>query len=198
MPNTTRRLALVSVVSFALVGCAAVMGQMQSDVPAGATETLRTTATLVGSGISGKATFIEFELGTQRAVHVVVHVKGDPKVLLPGKHGMHLHAVGDCSADGFTSAGGHFDPGPFGNTDPDMNHPYHLGDLPNMVVDEQGVGTLDAITTRVTLSEGPLSLFDADGSAIILHKNPDMGITGAAKSGVSGGPRLACGVILKP
>jgi Cu-Zn family superoxide dismutase len=198
MLNSTFRLALISVVSLGLAGCAAVMGQMQSDVPAGATETIRSTATLTGPGITGKATLIEFELGTQRAVHVVVHVKGDPKVLLPGKHGLHLHAVGDCSAEGFTSAGGHFDPGPFGNTDPDMNHPYHLGDLPNMVVDEQGNGVLDAITTRVTLSAGPLSLMDADGSALILHKNPDLEITGAAKSGVSGGPRLACGVILKP
>jgi Cu-Zn family superoxide dismutase len=52
-------------------------------------------------------------------------------------------------------------------------------------------------TTRVTLSEGPLSLFDADGSAIIIHANPDQGITGEARSGVSGGPRVACGVIEK-
>jgi superoxide dismutase, Cu-Zn family len=52
-------------------------------------------------------------------------------------------------------------------------------------------------TSRVTLSEGPLSLLDADGSAIIIHGNPDQGITGAPKSGVSGGPRVACGVISK-
>ena len=52
-------------------------------------------------------------------------------------------------------------------------------------------------TTRVTLSDGPLSLFDADGSAIIVHGNPDQGITGEPKSGVSGGPRVACGVIEK-
>jgi Cu/Zn superoxide dismutase len=38
---------------------------------------------------------------------------------------------------------------------------------------------------------------DADGSAIIIHANPDQGITGEAKSGVSGGPRAACGVIEK-
>ena len=40
----------------------------------------------------------------------------------------------------FTSAGGHFDPGPNGNTDPDANHPYHMGDLPNMEVDANGNG----------------------------------------------------------
>ena len=58
-------------------------------------------------------------------------------------------------------------------------------------------GTLKATTTRVTLSDGPLSLFDGDGSAVIIHGNEDQGITGAPKSGVSGGPRVACGVINK-
>jgi Cu-Zn family superoxide dismutase len=49
----------------------------------------------------------------------------------------------------------------------------------------------------VTLSDGLLSVFDADGTAIVIHGNPDQGITGAAKSGVSGGPRVACGVLGK-
>jgi Cu-Zn family superoxide dismutase len=47
----------------------------------------------------------------------------------------------------------------------------------------------------VTLSDGPLTVYDADGSALIIHKNPDQGISGPAKSGVGGGPRVACGVI---
>ena len=53
------------------------------------------------------------------------------------------------------------------------------------------------MTTSVTQSDGPRSRMDADGSAIIIHRNPDQGITGAAGSGVSGGPRIACGVIEK-
>jgi Cu-Zn family superoxide dismutase len=65
------------------------------------------------------------------------------------------------------------------------------------VVGENGEGTLDAITTRVTLTDSPITLFDSDGSAIIIHGNPDQGITGEPKSGVSGGPRVACGVIEK-
>jgi Cu-Zn family superoxide dismutase len=109
---------------------------------------------------------------------------------------VHLHAIGKCEPD-FTAAGGHFDPGPAGNTDPDANHPFHMGDIPNLEVGADGRGTLKAMTTRVTLSDGPLSLFDADGTAIIIHGNPDQGITGEPKSGVSGGPRVACGVITK-
>ena len=157
------------------------------------------TAEIKGKGITGTARFEEEASGKtdeggpiHRVVHVTITVSG----LTPGLHGVHLHAVGKCDPD-FAAAGGHFDPGPAGNSDPDANHPYHMGDLPNLVADKSGSGTLKAVTTRVTLSDGPLSVFDADGTAIIVHGNPDKGITGEPKSGVSGGPRVACGVISK-
>lgn len=160
-------------------------------------------ATLAGDGISGTVTFREvpirtgtadpkFTTGTM-AVEITVNVTG----LKPGTHGIHLHAVGKCEAPAFTSAGGHFDPGPNGMMDPDMNHPFHMGDLPNLVADAKGAATWKATTTRVTLSAGPLSLFDEDGSAIVIHANPDQGVTAEAKAGLSGGPRVACGVITK-
>jgi superoxide dismutase, Cu-Zn family len=161
-------------------------------------------AELKGEGITGTVTLREvpakteggtdanFPIGT-RAVEITVSVSG----LKPGAHGLHLHAVGKCEAPEFTSAGGHFDPGPSSDTDPDANHPFHMGDLPNLVADASGKASLKAITTRVTISDGPLSLFDADGSAVIVHGNADQGTTGEPKSGVSGGPRIACGVITK-
>jgi Cu-Zn family superoxide dismutase len=154
--------------------------------------TARATATIKGDGVSGKATFTERRTGEATVVEIEVSADG----LKPGRHGVHLHAVGKCEPD-FNAAGGHFDPGPAGNTDPDANHPFHMGDIPNLTVGADGKGTLRATTTRVTLSEGPLSLFDTDGSAIIIHGNPDQGITGAPKSGVSGGPRVGCGAITK-
>ncbi len=147
-------------------------------------------AAIAGQGITGIADFTERKNGTVTFVEIHLTAKG----LTPGLHGVHLHAVGKCEPD-FAAAGGHFDPGPAGNMDPDANHPFHMGDLPQLVVGANGEGTLDAITTRVTLTDGPLTLFDADGSAIILHANPDQGITGEHASGVSGGPRIACGVI---
>src|SRR5215217_4556280 len=161
--------------------------------PTGGKETARAHATIAGDGITGTAEFVEMEYDTGKEVEITVTAKG----LKPGLHGVHIHAVGKCEAPAFTAAGGHFDPGPAGNTDPDVNHPYHLGDVPNLRVGADGSGTLQARTTRVTVSAGPLSLMDADGSAIIIHANPDQGITGEAKSGVSGGPRAACGVIEK-
>ncbi len=111
-------------------------------------------------------------------------------------HGLHIHAVGKCDPPAFTTAGGHFDPGPAGNMDADLNHPFHSGDLPNLNVGADGRGMATTYTTRFNLG-GPLSLFDADGSAIIIHANPDTYSTGTQGQGVAGGPRLACGVINK-
>lgn len=161
----------------------------------------RAQATIKGDGISGTVELREVmnartvhaghDTGT-RAVEITATIRG----LKPGPHGFHLHAVGSCTPD-FAAAGGHFDPGPAGNTDADANHPFHMGDLPNLVAAGNGVATIRTTTTRVTLSDGPLSLFDADGTAIIVHGNPDQGKTGEPRSGLSGGPRVACGVIQK-
>lgn len=149
-------------------------------------------ATISGKGITGALQLTERRQGTHTFVEIELTASG----LTPGLHGVHLHAVGKCDPD-FTAAGGHFDPGPAGNTDPDANHPFHMGDIPNLEVGKDGKGALKATTTRITLSPGPLSVFDTDGTAVIIHGNPDQGITGEPKSGVSGGPRVACGVLGK-
>src|SRR5436190_23841649 len=153
---------------------------------------VRAHADIKGEGITGTADFVETQQGTGKLVTITVAVSG----LKAGNHGFHLHAVGKCAPD-FAAAGGHFDPGPAGNPDPDANHPFHSGDAPQLTAGANGKATMKFATTRVTLSDGPLSLFDADGSAVIVHGNPDQGITGESKSGVSGGPRIACGVIEK-
>jgi Cu-Zn family superoxide dismutase len=160
-----------------------------AQTPAGG---MKAHADIKGDGITGRAELVERAQGTGKIVEITVSVSG----LKPGLHGVHLHAVGKCEAP-FTGAGGHFDPGPASNTDPDANHPFHMGDVPNIEVGADGKGTLKAVTTRVTLSPGPLSVFDDDGTAIIIHGNEDKGITGEPKSGVSGGPRVACGVLSK-
>jgi Cu-Zn family superoxide dismutase len=194
---TRRRKVLAAMLSCALAGSAALAASApQSDAaqtrPAGKA-TARAHATLAGEGVSGTVEFVEMAYDTGNEVEITLTAKG----LKPGLHGVHLHAVGKCEPPAFTAAGGHFDPGPAGNTDPDANHPFHMGDIPNLRVGADGSGTLQARTTRVTLSEGPLSLFDGDGSAVIVHGNPDQGTTGEPKSGVSGGPRVACGLIEK-
>ena len=120
-------------------------------------------------------------------VHVNIHVKG----LAQGLHGVHIHSVGACSPT-FVAAGGHYNPLVHEHGLENPAGP-HAGDLPNLVVNGAGVGHLDATTDRVTLSQGPATLFDATGSAFIIHANPDDQVTNATNGG--SGARIACAVI---
>ena len=68
------------------------------------------------------------------------------------------------------------------------------GDLPNVYAGPDGKVNAELFTTRARISaEGPGQwLWDADGSAIIIHANPDDQVTDP--SGNSG-ERIVCGVI---
>lgn len=113
--------------------------------------------------------------------------------LTTGKHGVHIHEVATCTPCG--DAKGHFDPGPESNSNPDGNHPFHSGDLNNLKIDKQGRGVLQTTTNRITLSAGPLSLFDDNGSAFIIHTNEDSYCPEGVVQGCAGGSRDACGII---
>lgn len=113
--------------------------------------------------------------------------------LEPGKHAVHIHETAVCQP--CSAARGHFDPGLHGNTSPDGNHPFHSGDLTNITLNEEGMGSFLIQTSRITLSDGPLSLFDEDGSAFIVHVDPDTYCPEGEEAGCAGGSRAACGVI---
>jgi Cu-Zn family superoxide dismutase len=162
------------------------------------TQTMTATAKMAGPDVSGEATFTEYDVDGWKYVHLRLTLKGDPATLKPGKHAVHIHEKAACDCEGFKCAGGHFDPGPFGNTDPDANHGFHAGDLPMITVNENGEGELETITTRVTLSSGPVSIIDQpEGTSLMIHGNLDPYTPGESGSGHSGGPRLACGIIEK-
>jgi superoxide dismutase, Cu-Zn family len=166
----------------------------------GASGALQARAIITGppnSGIKGEVKLVELRGNfPEPGVQINARITGSTAELAPGPHGLHIHenAMGGCVPP-YTSAGGHFDPGPAGNADPDVNHPYHMGDVPNLIVDSSGEGSFQAVTSRITLSPGPLSVLDKNGSVIVLHGEADQGVSGPAKSGVSGGPRIACGLI---
>ena len=124
-----------------------------------------------------------------KLVDIEIRVKG----MKPGKHAVHIHEIGTCSPCG--AAKGHFDPGPESNSSPDGNHPFHMGDLINLEVDDNGKGKLQTTTSRVTLSPGPLSLFDENGSSFIIHVQKDTYCPGGEAKGCAGGARAACGII---
>ncbi|TFG62145.1 MAG: superoxide dismutase family protein [Nitrospirales bacterium] len=155
---------------------------------------MKATAEIQGcinaSDVSGRALLRErrSEEGVKE-VDVSILVKG----LVPGKHAVHIHETASCVPCG--SANGHFDPGPNGNTSPDGNHPFHSGDLINIEANRSGNAHLNTTTSRVTLSPGPLSLFDVDGSAFIIHVLEDTYCPDGAVTGCAGGARAACGII---
>ena len=120
-------------------------------------------------------------------VKVDVLVEG----LTPGNHGIHIHSVGLCEPPAFATAGPHFNPElkQHGLHNPEGPH---LGDLPNLKVRKNGIGILHARTDRVSLLPGPKSLFDADGSAVVIHAAEDDQVTDPTGNS---GARIACGVI---
>ena len=139
----------------------------------------------VDGDVIGKATFEQ----TPHGVLMYVEVAGLP----PGPHGIHLHAAGACTPD-FKAATGHINPDgvPHGLRNPDG--PDH-GDLPNLYVAADGSARAEFFTVLVSVTGGRMpALLDEDGSAVIIHENPDDHLT--QPIGGAGG-RIACGVIMK-
>jgi superoxide dismutase, Cu-Zn family len=121
------------------------------------------------------------------AVRIQMRAQG----LTPGLHGVHFHAVGSCVPPAFVSAGGHFNPEAKHHGLSNPAGP-HAGDLPNMTVDSAGNSDYSATTSRVSLTPGANSLFDADGSALVIHAAPDDNMTDPAGNA---GARLGCGAV---
>lgn len=122
-----------------------------------------------------------------------VRIQGQFKGLPPGQHGIHVHAVGKCDPPDFMTAGGHFNPM---SKQHGLKNPQgaHVGDIENLTVGADGSGTINALLKDATLSAGPDSLFGPDGTALVIHANPDDDMTDP--SGNSGG-RIACGLIAR-
>ncbi len=110
-----------------------------------------------------------------------------------GEHAFHVHAVGKCEPP-FTSAGGHFNPGSKKHG-MEAAEGSHAGDMPNLHVPASGVLVVEIANPAISLVKGqPNSVFDADGSAIVIHAKAD-----DYKSDPAGnaGDRIACGVIVQ-
>ncbi|WP_417491516.1 superoxide dismutase family protein [Maricaulis sp.] len=134
----------------------------------------------------------------QGAEGVVIRIEADglPEDARSQWHGAHLHSIGDCSSEDFTSSAGHINPsgrqhGLLNPEGPDN------ADLPNLWVDATGSIRAEVYTTRVSLADTDAlpALLDADGSALVIHAGSDdqtsQPIGGA-------GARIACAVITAP
>ncbi|OAI41395.1 hypothetical protein AYO38_03695 [bacterium SCGC AG-212-C10] len=121
----------------------------------------------------------------------VVQVLVSGAKLSQGLHGIHIHSVGICEGPAFTSAGSHFNPAAkkHGLLSPDG---HHNGDLHNLEVAANGTYSYTSTTKDVSITTGANSVFDADGSAVVVHMAADDHVTDPTGNS---GARIACAVI---
>lgn len=142
-------------------------------------------------------------VGTATFIQTPVGVKVDLKVqnLAQGEHMVHLHEKGKCDAPKFQTSGDHFDPKDVDDDEEDSTHLHHkheagkhkpAGDLPNIIVKQDGNGSLTAILPKLTLGSGKNSLLKHGGTSIIIHA----GANGKSTiPNVDYKTRIACGII---
>lgn len=182
---TTHRLfflAWIAALGLWLPGCAEQTNSTQSAEPTDTAETNadgaeqhaglerpepkvdRAIAVIQPVGMSDVRGTVEF-VSQDEGVRVTGRISG----LTPGEHGFHVHQYGNLTdAEKGQSAGGHFNPTdhPHGAQDADVRH---VGDLGNIVANEQGVATIDMADDVIQLS-GPNSII---GRALVVHAEAD-------------------------
>ena len=179
------RLSVAAFAVFAAAGCAAAPPQpsapnvhLRHPLAAASANLAPASGTLV----SGKLTLTADGDG--------VRITGDIGGLGRGStHGIHIHERGDCSAADASSAGGHFNPGAAAHGRAG-SAAHHLGDMDNIVADDNGVAHVSLRLEGAILGTGADN--DIVGRAIVIHANPD---DYATQPSGNSGPRVACGVI---
>jgi Cu-Zn family superoxide dismutase len=183
----SRLIAFVSTSTLAVLllvaACSKSPEENQTDSRPSTTKVVRAIVKLQGTKdnehIEGTVTF------SQQADGVLVEatVQG----LTPGKHGFHVHALGDVTcADGLCTEG-HWDPTKKPHAGPDAEERHH-GDLGNVTAGEDGKATYKR-TDKVLQLNGPHSIV---GRSIIIHADPD---DFTSQPTGNAGARIAQGVI---
>jgi Cu-Zn family superoxide dismutase len=178
VPSTSRLSSVAAIVALC-VACSSAQ-RMENSVSAANAIMYNTSGTAVGT-----AQIWQDKNG-------VVHVDIASLTLPGGTHGIHFHSVGKCEAAGaFATAGGHYNPM---SMEHGLNNPKgpHAGDNPNIVIPDAGLGTVAFTTDRVSLTPGTSSLFDSDGSSLVIHAVADDQVSNPAGNS---GARIACGVV---
>lgn len=135
-----------------------------------------------------------------------VEVSAEVEAVEAGRHGFHVHETGECDPEAvvegepvaFGTAGGHYTAGM-------ERHGEHSGDFPPLIAGPDGTATATTVVPELTIEE----LQDEDGSAVIVHADPDnlANIPPRYETGGTAGPdedtldtgdsgdRVACGVL---
>ncbi len=157
-------------------------------------------SSLAGDGLTIKMNFVDATgIGESAGTVTVTESKyglvfsPDLKGLPPGLHGFHVHENPSCmpaEKDGKAvpalAAGGHYDPAKTGK----HGFPWgdgHLGDLPPLYVNADGIADQPVLGPRLKLSDLP-------GRSLMVHAGGDNHADHPAPLG-GGGARMVCGVI---
>lgn len=167
--------------------------------------TVHATGATGAAAMQGSSNLIDGEGRTVGTVHWAERDGGGVELTLqasgltPGPHAVHLHETGACDTPDFKSAGGHFNPAgaPHGEMDQDADPKdpdHHAGDMPNQTVAEDGTLKVTINNRSVSLVDGPNTLLDEDGSALVIHAGVD---DYTSQPAGDAGARIACAVINK-
>jgi Cu-Zn family superoxide dismutase len=199
MQRALRRGSIFAGVAIATIGLATVATAPVSAAP----KPLVRAALHDTAGAEVGEVVFKGDAGVITRVEVELTAPGAPN--LGDFHGFHIHTTGTCdpapsgSANvPFGSAGGHWNPG-------GAAHGSHAGDMPSVLLQGDGQTYAEFETDRFSVA----SLFDGDGSAVILHVGRDnfANIPSTYSSGGVPGPnaatlatgdaggRYACGVV---
>ena len=173
-----------------LIGCPVVLVSCDREQLQSVSDALSVVATTYataqinsasGSNLTGTAIF------TKDGENITLSI--EIQNASPGLHAVHIHESGDCSAPDGTSAGGHWNPtgvahGKWGEGE------FHLGDIGNITVDEDGTGSIELTTDLWEIGTG--SDVDVIGKGIIVHAGAD---DFTSQPSGAAGARIGCGVI---
>ena len=178
-----RALSLLFIgISFAFISCERTQQQPGVLSPLSAKQAIATIGPASGSSVTGMATF------TQNGDQITVTI--EIQNTTPGLHAVHIHESGDCSSPDGKSAGGHWNPtdvahGKWGEGE------FHLGDLGNITVAEDGTGSFELTTDLWEIGTG--SDIDVVGRGIVVHADAD---DFTSQPSGNAGARIGCGAIV--
>ncbi|MEX3748123.1 MULTISPECIES: superoxide dismutase family protein [Lysinibacillus] len=181
-----KKMSLIIISLLVFVGGCNFFEKKEKKVEVNANSAQTATAKVIGKNNEsyGNAYFQEEDNG----VRVTLALSGLPS----GTHGIHIHSVGKCEPPTFESAGPHFNPT---HKEHGKDNPkgYHMGDLPNLEVGEDGSVDMNFLAEGLTLDKNAAnSLLGGEGTSLVIHESED-----DYKSDPAGnsGARIACGAI---
>lgn len=169
-------------IPIALTSCERMQNQVGIPSTPSAKQAIATIGPTSDSSVTGMAVFTKD--GYQITLTIEIQNAS------PGIHAVHIHENGDCSAPDGTSAGGHWNPtgvahGKWGEGE------FHLGDIGNITVGEDGTGSIELTTDLWEIGTG--SDVDVVGKGIIVHAGAD---DFTSQPSGAAGARIGCGVIV--